>query len=420
MVKLLFVVLSEVSAGELTIAYEFASRLPVDKYDVVFLTPRKFGSYLESRGMKYLGLDQPTGAVKNREIIDNLMKSFGPDYMMISDVFTTEYAYSWSGINFAVMREYGVPILGVDEYEFLSAGYSMDYYGGFSKKLPPLVDCCDFVIRNCPINISRTNDGEKVKCFSLYGNKMVLSDKEKEEVRRTLGIDDDEKMVFYTTSTWEMLNIYRLSALGILVRWVPLMLQNYLKALNRKVTVIHVGVNPWKDFESEKVRYCYFPNLLPADFDKYLLSSDLFITLNVVSVTLSKAIFGGIPSIVFQNLKTLDFKKLSERVLQMPDWFRQMAEEVKIAFPFRASVLGWYKFLETVLKDNDYTGTYVEAPFFKVSEAVSGFEQCLFNDDFIRKLKTRQMNYVERVLALPTPDEIMCDIVKATHLKGGI
>jgi hypothetical protein len=410
MAKLLFFVLSDVSAGELTIAYEFASRLPTAEHQVHFVVPERYSTYLEDRHVNYLGLQPSADPGYNRARIDALVKEFRPDCLIVSDAFTLEFASSWSGLRFAHLKAYQLPVVGVDEYDYLSAGYSLDYYGGLVQRLPPLVERCDYIIRNCPLNRIDSND-PRVRSYSLYPARLELSPGAREEVRRRLGVGEGEKIVFYTTSPWETLNMHKVYALDRLIEWIPRMLQHYLTDLGKPLTVIHVGPNPWEGFQRETVRYRHFPRLTPTDFDQYLLASDLFITLNVVSVTLSKAVYGTVPSLVLQNHKLIDFEQLQGRVGQMPPWYQAMAADIKVAYPFRAGTMGWHRFLEAVMTDNPYTGTYAEASLFKPADVLAKLHQYLYDEDAIGLLQARQMDYIGQVLRLPTPGQIMREVL---------
>lgn len=409
--KIAVIVLSTISAGELTIAYEFVSRLSKDKYEVQFIVSGKFGPYLESKHMDYLKLDENESPQVNNSKICSFIDSFNPDFFLVSDVFTLEYSYAWSGVKFETLSKYNIPIIGVDEYEFPSTEYKIDYYGLFQEKLPPLVDKCDFIIRDCPIN-AENHSAENVKCFSLYEKKFELNKHAKQRIRKELGLDDDEKIIFFTMSSWELLNMHKLGSLNSFIKWIPCIIENYISSLQKKVTVIHVGKNPWQNISNNKIRYYHFDSLLPKNFDAYLFASDLYITLNVVSVTLTKAVYAGVPSVVLQNKKIIKFDKLKNRLATMPLWYRNMADDVKVVYPFRASTFGWYKFLDPVLQNNEYTNTFIEVPIFKMSQVVSVLDKYLFDKSAILELKERQMNYVDKILKLSTPNEIMNDIIK--------
>ncbi|EGD47000.1 hypothetical protein Cpap_1195 [Ruminiclostridium papyrosolvens DSM 2782] len=416
MIKIVFVVLGEISAGELTIAYEFASRLLPNQFDSYFLIPEKNKSFLEDNGMKYFALSIWEDPERNKKNINKFLNNISPDYFIVSDVYTLEYSQAWTGLNYKSLQEYGVPIIGIDEYEYLSTDYNIDYYGGIVKAVPDLLDHCDYVLRNCPLNTVRPSK-PNVKYFSLCRNNLSLNSIEKYKIRQELEIDDDEKVIFIPNSKWEMLNVHRLPALGVFQKSLPVLLSNYLCSVHGKITILHVGPEKWTGIEKSNVKYHNFNYLPPQIFNSYLLASDLFITTNVVSVTLSRAVFGTVPSIVFQNYKRIDFSKLKGRVNQMDDWYQKLAKDIKIAYPFRAGIFGWSNFLKPVLQDNGYVNTYVESPLFKVAETMEKLEQYLYDQESINKLKERQLNYIDNVLSLPGPDKIMSDIINKT--RGG-
>ncbi|QNU66082.1 hypothetical protein EHE19_014495 [Ruminiclostridium herbifermentans] len=417
--KVLIIVLSEISAGELTIGYEFGSRLDKNKCQVKFLVPSKFVSYLQERGQDYISLNINDGAFINKTIVDNLINSYKPDYILLSDIYTIEYSRLWSGVSMQMLKQYAIPILGIDEYEYLSTKCKPDYYGGNFEILPPLLDDCDYVIRNCPLNINRTSQDQKVKCFSLYDRDLELSIERKLEVRKKLGVSECNKMIMYSSSSWESINFHDMPSLGMLMKWLPTILHNYLKDLNVPITLVHVGPNKWDIDINQcgKVTYMNFGYLNPTEFDECLLSSDLFITTNVVSVTLSKAIFGSIPCIVFQNYKNIDFAKLQKTLLKRPEWYQKMAKDIKCVFPFRAGFFGWFRLLEAVLSDNEYTDTYEVVQLFKYDEVLEKLQEYLFNEDKVTVLKEKQKEYISKVLKLTTPQQIIDEIEQERHNK---
>jgi hypothetical protein len=417
MIRLIFIVISELSSGELTIAYEFANRLSKDKYEIHFLIPEKNRFFFDNTGIKTFTLSIWGNPETNLRLFSEFVDQVKPDFFIASDVYTMEYAWKWSGLDFTKLREFGIPIVSIDEYEYHNSGYNVDYYGGIIKISPPIIDQCDFLICNCPLNVRRSSR-ENIKYFSLYGQRLTQDESQKEVIRKRLNIGPGEKIIFIANSKWETLNVYRLPALGMFLKWVPILLQNYLYTLNSKITIIHVGPNPWPEVQSDLIHYNYFNNLPPVDFDSYLLTANLFITLNMVSVTLSKAIFGTVPSIVLQNHKIINFQQLESRVSQMPDWYQTMAEEIKMAYPFRAGIFGFYQFLKPILKDNEYVDTFIEVPLFKMSEVISTLQKYLFDEPAINELKVRQLAYVDNILKLPTPDDIMQELTISRDLKG--
>ncbi len=417
MIKVMFIVLGELSSGELTIAHSFASRLPEDKFQTLFLSVDKHKKYLDDRGVSNIVLSEADGIYTNRMKIDRIIKDFNPDYFILSDVFTMEYAQGWTGLCYSSLKkEYSAKIIGLDEYEYLTAGYSIDYYGALLKKLPSLLEDCDYIIRNCPLNTKREYN-PKIKDFRLFEESLETSEEQKAVVREELGVGPDEKLIFITSSFWETLNVYRVPTLSMVIKWLPKIMQNYITALNKKITVIHVGFNKWEEDKSGLISYKHFEYLSPEKFDAYLLSSDLYITTNIVSITLSKAVFGKIPCLVLQNHKLIDFQKLKEKVASMPEWYREMAADIKIAYPFRASVFGWDNFLKSVLDNNNYLNTFTQASIYKISDVMSKLELCLYDKEFHRSLSENQDEYIRHVATLPSPQDVMEDIVNEQDFK---
>ncbi|MFR4555687.1 MAG: DUF6365 family protein, partial [Peptoniphilus sp.] len=175
--------------------------------------------------------------------------------------------------------------------------------------------------------------------------------------------------------------------------------------------IIHVGHGKWSDLDSDKINYKYFETLDPVDFESYLLAADLYITNNIVSITLTKAILGKVPSIVFQNDKIIDFSKFKKRLSEMPMWYQEMAEDLKIAYPFKASVFGWSNFLKTVLKGNPYVDTFVISSLFKLSESIDNLKRLLNDNKSIEELKNNQEKFIELYNNVPSAFNVIEEIV---------
>ena len=88
-----------------------------------------------------------------------------------------------------------------------------------------------------------------------------------------------------------------------------------------------------------------------------------------------------------------------------------MAKELKCVFPFRAGFFGWYKLLEEVLKDNEYTNTFEVVQLFKYDEVITKLNTYLFNENEIHDLQERQSCYVTKILGLPSPEMIIDELV---------
>lgn len=410
--RILVVTLGSLSSGEFTIANEFCKKLPADKYEVLFLTSVKGVSYInqDNSGYHILEMSDTNSMLelkqKNRMKTQEILNEFQPDYILISDVYTMWYSASWSGVDIELLKASGALVGSIDSYQFHDTTYIQDYYGGYVAQLPKLIEECDFVVRYCPIN-KHFEQNNKVKCTYLFEAE-DLNEKEEVEFKEEYQVADGEKIVFMTTSNWETLNINRLPALTNLLHWIPRIIVECLKELKVPIKIIHVGPQALDAcFKDTSVGYYYQDFIEPQRFNVCLKYSDLFITTNIISTTLAQAVYYNTPAIVLQNNKYLDFSKMATVLKKMPDWYQQMAQDVKAAFPFRLFPFGWYEFLKPLLKDNPYCSTFVQVNLFKKNQVVRVLTDYLYNEEKINELKGKQKRYIEDIMKLPSPLEVL-------------
>ncbi len=408
MLKLLFIALGYLSKGEWTIAVEFARRLPPDQFKVCFITTREGVAYVEQYQLEGLALQEHAHEA-NGAALDHQVLSFRPDYLIAADVYTLEHSAHWSGINFQTLRKYDVPIVSFDQYEWSSTDYMVDFYGNIRRKFPPLIEMCDYLIRNCPLNKPQVVN-PKVALTSLYGWKRFEWRKSSRDHTDQLATSKDEKVVFIANSKWEYLNVSKLMSLGQLMVWMPKLLHEYLAALRKPLTVIHVGPVGWDFVTADHIRYLHFKGLPSAQFEQCLFGADLFITTNLASVTLSKAVFAGVPAAVVQNPKMLDFRSFSNSMLCYPDWFKTIAQEIKVVYPFQVFPWGWFEFLKPVMKDNPYRDCFATLPLLERKKLIQTLERLLYDPEAIAELRGRQETYVNAMLDLPSPAEVFTSV----------
>ncbi|MBR5994541.1 MAG: hypothetical protein IK018_12110 [Lachnospiraceae bacterium] len=409
--RVLVVTLGSLSSGEFTIANEFCNKLPSDKFEVYFLTSQKGASYISRENYKYCILEMPDSNLmleikqKNKTKAQEVLSEFKPDFVLISDVYTMWYSVSWSGVDLEMLKSTGAIVGSIDSYQFHDTTYIQDYYGGYVAKLPPLIEECDFVVRYCPIN--KYVENSKIKCTYLFEAEEI-SEKEESEFKKEYNVKDGEKVVFITTSNWESLNINRLPALTNLLKWIPRIIVECLKELNVSIKLIHVGTQALDvSFDDTSIVYCHHDFIDPKKFDVCLKCSDLFITTNIISTTLAKAVYYNTASVVLQNSKYLDFSKMASALQKMPEWYQKMAAEVKTAFPYRLFPFGWYEFLKPLFYNNPYTDTFTEVNLFKKNQIVKALRDNLCNEEKIKEIKEKQKKYIEDIMKLPSPSDVL-------------
>lgn len=413
MKTVLIIAISEISAGELNIAYEFIKRLDKNIFKLGLIFNKKYQHLVPmDENINLLMISSEESNVFNRNKIISYFNEFSVDYFILSDPFTIEYSYPWSGIRFKDVKKYNVPIIALDEYDYTNAGYSLDYYGGLVQRLPNLVEQCDYVIKDCPIN--HGEDNEREYHFSLY-NGFKSEKYNKCELRLKYHFKEEQKIIFYVDSSWENINAHNIGALTKLTNQKPFLLQNYIRDIGEEITIIHIGNKKWDVIVNEKLNYIYYENVPEKIFNELLQLSDIFFTFNIVSITLSKAVYMEIPSIVFTNDKILNFSNLQRKLLQLPDWYREIANDIKMVYPFKASSFGWNKFLSCVLCGNPYLETFIMVQAFKYDEVIKRINNLLFNEQEIRSIVEKCKQYKESLKSLKTPNEILCLIDRSIN-----
>lgn len=420
MKKLLHIVLGEISTGELSIAISFQKNLDKNKNITHYLIPEnKSGVMGTNNSNTVITISRDNAPKANQEYILELFKNQKYDLIILFDIFTFEYAQDWTGINCDILMEQQIPVVSLDEYEYTKAGYQLDYYGMFIKRLPPLLDKCDFVIKNCPLSMIENANNclrQGIKKNEYYyrifdAPKRISYDKKISTRKKYITENESVKVVFFTTSQWEVEGAYSFSCQSRLVTWLGVLLFEYLKLLNEDIVLLHVGSGQWNISSTDsKVKYVHYNSFPVDEFENILQSVDLFVTFNLVSITLSKAILFGIPSLVLNNSKIIDFSRLSSKLLEKPQWYQDMASDVKKIYPFTASMFGWSHFLETVMKNNKYIDTFIRTEFFNLSKTVNIFHQLLYDEEFRIKLLDKNEEFMNNYYNLLTANDVIEDI----------
>lgn len=379
MKKILLIVLGELSSGELVIAYEFAKNIVQSKYQIDFLIPEKRFNLIKSYNKGKVNIVSPHDHWKlNREKIEVLLKKEEYDLLILFDIFTFEYAQKWTGIDLDILKSFSIPIASLDEYNYLSGDFKLDYYGLIVKKLPNLFEKIDFIIRNCPLSLPNRENGEEGIYFYKVLSKKKIDLEKRRKIRQEI-LEEEEKLVFFTLSDWELNGAYSFINHKFLMDYLLPIVYEYLVETGEKIHFIHVGASKWTGYmkERENIRYSHYPSLPVEKFEDYLLASDLYITYNLVSITLTKAIEFEVPSIVLNNDKIIDFTKLEKKLKTKPQWYQEMAEKVRIVYPFSASTFGWNHFLKPIAKDNLYMNTFYRLQSFHTASVISTIKNLL-------------------------------------------
>ncbi|MFY1632989.1 DUF6365 family protein [Solwaraspora sp. WMMB335] len=394
----LFVGLGHLSNGDLSIAADFARQLPADEFDVGFVTAPGTAPYVRGFGLTAYPLEAEAPE-RNRETFDRLMTELRPELLVAADAFTLDYSTGWSGLSMGLLRErYDTALASFDQYDYPAADYLVDFYTGHRSRFPRLFDLCDLVIRNSPLNRPVPGGPSVAVTRMVCGGSAPLP-----ATRRRPA---EPPTVFLTNSRWEHVNVVRSPEMAQLILTMPRIIHSHLAALRRPLRVVHVGPARWDFPVADQIDYHYRSRLTPAEFHGLLAGADLYLTGNVVSVTLTQAVLAGVPSLVLQNYKTLDLAALTASG-SAPSWLVAAAPELSVGYPFRIFPWGWYEFLGPVLSDNPYVDCFLTAGIFQRRRVLQAMTELLDDSTVRAGLGERQADLLDRLDRLPPAAEAL-------------
>lgn len=425
MKKILNIALGEISTGELGIALAFAKNLSRAKYDNYFLVPDEKQHIMGKVEYGHvMTVSRSQTPVENHEIIMKYIQANDFDAMVLFDIFTFEYSQDWTGINFDIIRSLGIPIISLDEYEYTKAGYKLDYYGIFVKRLPALLEKCDFIIKNCPLSMIENHD----KCFAqglkkneyyyrVFDTMNRISEEEKQEIREKYIYSKtgkrNAKIVCLTTSEWEIKGAYAFSCQNTLASWLGNILHEYLKELDEDITLLHLGAENWTIAAQDgQVSYVHYDSFPVDVFERVIQSADLFVTYNLISITLSKAMLFGVPALVLNNSKIIEFDRLKDKLRERPLWYQKMALEVKKVYPFTASMFGWKNFLKFILTDNAYVNTFKSVDMFNYQKTKEILRSMIFDNDMRKQILEDNEKFIKNYKKVRSAEDVLDDIMQ--------
>jgi uncharacterized protein DUF6365 len=409
--KVLFVAPSRLSRGDAAIAADLARQLPRKRFQAGFVTSAESVPQLHDLGMPTMPL---TGATpeENRAILDRVVRGFRPDVLIATDAFAVNESCDWSGLTVDVLRErYDCPVGSIDRLDWQAADYTADFYGGEQVKLPRVLDACDLVIRTCPPHAPVSGParaGERVVVQATLHpgglrdgglRKVTVNDAPQAPA------DRDAKpvkapVVFITNADWEYRNPRQSRAAARLVDALPRVLHSHLAALGRPLRIVHVGPRAWQFPVAEHLEYRHFSKMPYPMFHAWLTSADLYVTTNLLSATLCRAVMAGVPPLVLQNGATLEQRA-------HPDWLARAAPRLGTAYPFRVAPLGWHDLLEPLLTGNPFQECYATAEIFQ-RDAVQATASELLDDGPARvRLREGQEHFRARLAELAQPLDVL-------------
>lgn len=408
--------LGTISAGEISIAVKFTQGLSEELFDVMYLLPKHYQNVLPENTKRFVLNTEDSKSV-NQKKIQSIIDEFSPDFFFLSDPYTAHFASSWTGYSFTNIKEFNIPIIGLDEYDGKEFKRKKDYYGGMLVNDRDLIEECDYLLQDVPVNPMNNYADDRMWRYSLFCEEDIkISKKEQNRkfINKELGIDDDCKLIMLPVSSWESVNMNRLPILeGFIDNLLDLVLF-YLDELklNEKICLLHVGKQKVTYNPTGSIIYKNVSSMNSELYEKCIISSDVFMSFNAVSVSLSRAILNQVPSILMVNDKVLNFDLLEDTIKKLPDKYGEIVRRIHIAYPYYASTFGWKKFIKPIMENNDYYDLFTTVPVFSYSKMKEAISDALDANMYFQEKSEKLNAYLKQLLELESPNEIMLQISK--------
>lgn len=401
-----FISLGSIAFGETIIALQFSFSLSDEDFmSHFFVAPNN--SILFQNKLRHHVTELYPGKPKiNMLLINDCVEKYPPDIIILSDFLTFEISANDYGLTLDYLRQFGVPILSFDSYEWDSTGYTLDFLPGIKKQVVSRLDEMDGILRPCPLNKPQPPN-DRVFCYSFIKQIQNNFYDRGFSTKINLGIPKPEPVVFSATAPWQSPKA-RTCPRWPFVDSVPMLIQEHLDKTGLPLHWIRVGETETHAVTSHnRITIHDYPALPPAQFDDLLHSSDLLITLNIAATTLVKRISRGGAALLFWNSvnaeKAEDFGNYPH--VKIDDVMLESLGDLYPIRPFRMFPLGWFDFLSHVLKDNLYLNTFYQTEILDL-QATSKLLECILFTPGLEPDESRE-NYLESLSDLPTAAECL-------------
>jgi hypothetical protein len=410
--NVLFVTPSQVSVGESITSLQMAERLSEEGHGIHFLASQFTGDFIRGR-LRAAVTDLGPELRANQDIWVKTLRHFRPTSIIFADYPLLTFDSGAAPLLDDVWER------GLSECE--SQLFTLDHLGYAQKprlvffgppqktigiqripKMPPHIG----ILLPCPLHDPETTK-LKGRTFRYSQADTNRHSANSTEWRRRIQ-DDRQVLILHLASGWacraaELLNHpYYLK--------LPRLLSYYLNGLGRPVTVLSVNSGEkLPEGVHGNVRVINAEPMEPARLERLLLTSDLILTENRISVSLGQAISSLRPCAVLKNSHGIqEIMKSASKFLTL------LAQEMERAqlgsiFPFevfpiwsRADLQELDIFDESCLKQ-----AFAALEIFGGEETKSQLQALLIDGSAREKMRAAQEAYLQRIESLPTPSQVL-------------
>jgi len=413
----------------------FAQELEEQGHKCFFIAPKLGKRYLITFGFKDDDILVLTNAGQrdksfdpkiNKLLLEQFEKQINPNYILVADWHhyrengisnNNTYSINWFDKNtpMGTFDHVGFAPDGkvVKQDQISNVAIQRDFQ---EKEFPPLQERFSFIIRPCPHHNNTMVNQKSVYYWGIYKKKINKNISKKKTIHEKFNISSKSKIVFQPVGLWQERVIDKVfEEINIKHNYYdetlfPIIL-NYLLYLNIDITYIVISGK----LKKEEVRQCgnvkfiKVPPLNHNEFMNLLMTSDLFITDNLMSSNLGKAVFGNVLSLVFKNsLQPENSEKLKSefQVSKFIDDKISFLLSNNLMFPYRSFPIGLNE-LEDMYERNLFKDCFIETEIFNETYNNKLFIELLLKNEISNRIKKNQNNYIANNSNLYSAERIL-------------
>ena len=405
-IRVIFIVTSFWSLGELLIAQQFAQSIQEQGDEVLFIIPPTHKEKLEATEIKHICL-VPKSRKLNRIIFNEVNDKFKPNLVILSDFLNYNFADTHYGLFREDLELFKCKLATFDNFDWNVRRKHMDTYG-FISDIPRKVNIEDYGARIIPCPIANPlikNDGEEYRYY-IVKDRTQFSDKERDQLREKhqINVNTNKKVILVSAAKWQKTHAKHVN-IDSFIELSNHIFNDLLIRLAKEHLIILIGSTESKFLDIENI--IQLESMPTKDFEEYIAISDLYIGKNITSTSMIKIAFSGVPCVNIINSFTT-----TDNLPNKEDGFDYKMKLKKIhAYKYMMYPVGWYDFLSPVIKDNLYGEIIQFCEQFEMDQTINKIESLLYTTEE-KNVINKKVLKLEKVLNnLSEPYQIIRDII---------
>lgn len=411
----------------------FAQELSKDGVDCYFIAPQLGRNYLLTfgfseekvllmKGTKFKDTEKQKNKIlnENYRLLKEYVCKIHPNLIIVGDWHHyNQYGTSNNNSYSLVWFDDRIPFVSFDHIGFAPEGKKVgqneifhklqrktqcDF---FVKDYIPLSDRYSAVIRPCPHHDNSILRANNYFNWGIFREEIPKINYFKKLVLTEFNCNKNSKIIFQPIGLWqEKVMAVVANQAGIRLgydyyfqTYIPL-ISNYLSKVSEKVLYILISGNVHREiiYKQDALKVIILPPQKHNTFMKYLNASDIFVTDNLMSSNLGKAVFNKTPSLTLRNSIYRESNDSLNSAFVLTEKVKDIISllyEKDILFPYYCFPLGLCE-IGCMYENNTFTSCFDIAEIYNEKECSEAFCNLLFNQEHRVKQINKQSEYITR------------------------